>query len=97
MKNYIAFIVLSLLQLYLNAQAPSGVCVLSKDSFSKPLINVHVQFDCLDCKISKKAKLSLTNSKGNVLNPFRGSTQIYVTHIGDESILDTLKKGEFKT
>ena len=97
MKNYIAFIVLSLLQLYLNAQAPSGVCVLSKDSFSKPLINVHVQFDCLDCKISKKAKLSLTNSKGNVLNPFRGSTQIYVTHIGYESILDTLKKGEFKT
>ena len=97
MKNYIAFIVLSLLQLYLNAQTPSGVCVLSKDSFSKPLINVHVQFDCLDCKISEKAKLSLTNSKGNVLNPFRGSTQIYVTYIGYESILDTLKKGEFKT
>ena len=45
----------------------------------------------------EKAKLSLTNSKGNVLNPFRGSTQIYVTHIGYESILDTLKKGEFKT
>ena len=97
MRNYIIVIVLSLLQLILNAQTPSGVCVLSKDSFPKPLINAHVQFDCLDCKISKSSKLSLTNSKGNVLNPFIGKTQIYVTHIGFVPILDTLKSGEFKT
>ncbi len=83
----------------------SLLSLLSLDAFSKSGVKIYNQQEKIQISyvgvqftniINGQTNLVLTNELGWASNPFETKTQIYINHIGFNSLLDTLEVGEEK-
>ena len=66
------------------------------DPNNKSVAGAHVQFTCLDCE-NLNVKSLITDINGVLVNPFYGTTQVYISCIGFKPLLDTLFPKESKS
>lgn len=79
--NYTLFCLLCILFCVQNVAAQSKVQIIDKES-KQPIFLTHVKFTCISGSNKNKFKWIVSDEKGFAINPFKDTTNVYISFVG---------------